>query len=54
MLGQGSAVSGVSFANGGKLETYHGGSEIASIVARSLKQVKEFDLEWETLTQNLL
>ena len=45
MLGQGSAVSGVSFANGGKLETYHGGSEIASIVARSLKQVKEFDLE---------
>lgn len=45
MLAQGSGASGVSFANGGRLEEYHGGSNVASLVARGLTSVKAFDLE---------
>ena len=45
MLAQGSQISGVSFARGGKLETYHGGSNIAAVVAQDLKSVTAFDLE---------
>lgn len=45
MLAQGSGASGVAFANGGKLEEYHGGGNVASLVARGLKSVKTFDLE---------
>lgn len=45
VLAQGSGLSGVSFAPGGRLEEYRGGKSVASIVARNLKNVSTFDLE---------
>ena len=45
MYSQGSGISGVSFAPGGRLEEYYGGSKVASIVARNLLNVKTFELE---------
>lgn len=45
VLAQGSGASGVAFADGGKLETYHGGGNVASLVARNLRSVQAFDLQ---------
>ncbi|MBR3972986.1 MAG: hypothetical protein IKJ99_03400 [Oscillospiraceae bacterium] len=45
VYGQGSGVSGVSFAPGGRLQEYYGGSNVASIVAKTLRDVETFELE---------
>lgn len=45
MLAQGSGMSAVTFADGGKLETYHGGSNVSSLTAKNLKFVQDYDLK---------